>query len=217
MSDIEVARWIAEYPREVIPYNEFDERIGITNFPESQDKNLARWKAVSRVNTLLRKGIVIQNEVKAFEILVEKRTLTFRRTPLEESANIAIDNMSRRVGMLVDSANKKASWALNLDKYRDFHGEVHFFRNSAPLIPDNPEAQALRIAQRQLNHDVVVMRAIVDNVKSSLAEVEALSNSNRARHRSTKNKMSAKALPKQSGLMLTKDSDTDSSHSGVSA
>ena len=189
MTDTEVARWIADHESDIISYLDFDHKIGIGNVPESQDKNLKRFQVMKRINTILKCGIVIGDQILSLEMIVQKKGEYFRRAKLVESAKMSIENSITKIASVVDRANKKASYTLGQKGYRSVDGSHHQFRKIAPEVPEDSESRELISAHRQLNHDIRILRAMAENIRESVETIELISTS------------ASRALPKRQRLL----------------
>lgn len=79
-SDIEIARKVVDSETSRISYDWFDEMAGLVNIQNSAEKSGKRYHVMKRINTILEKGMQVDDVYNAFQLVVKKTiTMNARR------------------------------------------------------------------------------------------------------------------------------------------
>lgn len=133
----QTARAIAEYPSNRISYDAFDQMVGIEDEPESLDKQSYRQRLMNRINTIAGNGIVIDDHVRSFVLRVGQRSDHFRRETMGDAALEELRALRKKVGRVVDKANRRAAITLGLPAWDSLtDGRSKVIRKEAPPLEE---------------------------------------------------------------------------------
>lgn len=173
LTDTEVARLVVDYPSDRISYQEFDRWIDLDDSNES-NRNSLRYLAMQRINTLLEKGMAVNDAVHAYRLEVGKKLDHYERKPLAESASLSIRVAAEKASQAIDRAARQAAYALG-DKryYRLTDRRYAEIRKPSPGLPASELAE-LRVEYRMLMQTQSLLLAVLGNAESSVENIERL-------------------------------------------
>lgn len=173
-SDVEIARFVVDSETSRISYDWFDQLAGLSNVPNSTDKSGKRYQVMKRVNTILEKGIQVDESYGAFRLVVGEKDDHYELKSLIDSASIAIHSATEKATKAIDRAAQLAAYAL---------GEKQYFRitdrrfakitKPAPQL-SHAESAELRIEYRMLRQNQSILLAMLSNAENNIENIERL-------------------------------------------
>ncbi len=173
-SDTEIARKIADSETSRISYDWFDEMAALRNLSNGAEKSGKRYQVMKRVNTILEKGMQMDDVYNAFRLVVGEKDDHYERKTLVDSASMAIRAATEKATKAIDRAAQMSAYALGEKQYFRIT-DRRFARISKPG-PDLPadELAELRIEYRMLRQNQSILLAMLSNAENNIENIERL-------------------------------------------
>lgn len=173
-SDTEIARFIADSETSRISYDWFDKMAALHNLSDGVEKSGKRYQVMKRVNTILEKGMQMDDAYNAFRLVVGEKDDHYERKTLIDSASMAIRAATEKATKAIDRAAQMSAYALGEKQY--FRITDRRFARITKPAPDLPadELAELRIEYRMLRQNQSILLAMLSNAENNIENIERL-------------------------------------------
>lgn len=162
------AQAIAEWPSNIINYDMFDNLIGVSDWPNNLIKQQSRVYAMRRINTLMESGVVVDDMLVAYTLRVDQKGDSFRRDNIGDAAVQDLNEVSKKVGRIIDRASRNAAYALGLPFFEKVIDRRRVeFRKDAPPELDEHTKMTLELEYRQSQNRKQVIQVLMEQEANS--------------------------------------------------